>query len=287
MRDDAATRALLDDYALPPGCDLAVEPGLVLMWRDGLENEARRVAEDPEGLPRAGVAGRAPLGRIEVAGQRALLVRPYRKGGMLRGLRGERFRGRFRPLDEFALHLDLQNLGVDVLDAAGAVVRGDGHGWEGWLLTREEEGARDLEAWIDGADVDGQADPASTLARAGRAVRALHDAGVAHPDLHPKNLLLTREGPVRVLDLDRARRESEALPDGRRLADLARFERSLAKQRLQGRALARWDAAAFYRGYAGEDGPRWQADALARRGSLALRKLWWRLRGEIRAGDAS
>ena len=287
MRDDAAIRALPDDHAVPGDFRVAIEDGCILVWRDDLEAEVRRVAADPDALDVADVSGRAPLGRIEVPGQRALLVRPYRKGGMLRGVRGARFHGRLRPLDELTLHAELQQRGVGVLDVAGAVVRGDTSGWEGWLITREEADAVDLAAWLDGADTAGHDDPATTLERAGRVVRELHDEGVAHPDLHPKNLLLTREGTVLVLDLDRAGMDHEPLPSRPRLANLARFERSLEKQREKGRALARWDGAAFYRGYGGEDGPRWQADALARRGSLALRKLWWGIIGETRRGGAS
>lgn len=272
---------------MPADFDLVVEDGGVRVWRDDLAAAVQRVARDPDGLERAAVAGRAPLGRIEVPGRRALLVRPYRKGGMLRGVRGARFRGRLRPLDELVLHHALQHRGVGVLDVAGAVVRGDAGGWEGWLLTREEEGAYDLQAWLDGATVAGHDDPGTTLERAGRVVRSLHDEGVAHPDLHPKNLLLTRAGAVLVLDLDRARMAHEALPTGARLANLARFERSLAKQRRAGRALRRWDPVAFYRGYGGAEGPRWQRDALARLGSLRLRALWWRLSGATGRGGGA
>ena len=262
---------------MPAGFHLAVEAPTIRVWRDGLEAAVTQVATAPERMPTADVAGRAPLGRIEAEGG-ALLVRPYRKGGLLRAVRGARFRGRLRPLDELVLHAALQEAGVPVLQVAGAVVQGDEGGWTGFLLTREEAGAVDLEAWLQGGDPagGGAADPALTLQRAGAAVRALHDAGVAHADLHPKNLLVTGAGPVLVIDLDRATAGAAPLDDAPRVANLARFERSLAKHRLKGTVLTRWDAEAFYAGYAGRDGDgaAWAARARARRGSLTLRRLW-------------
>ena len=287
MDDPDAREALRAAYALPDWAHLVLEDGLVLAWRAAPEGDAqdaeaavRRVAADPDALPRAEATGRAPLARLAREQGRPILVRPYRKGGMLRGLRGTRFRGRLRPLDELALHGALQARRVPVLEVTGAVVRGDEQGWEGFLLTREETGARDLGAWLDGADVAGHDDPQETLARAGRAVRALHDAGVAHPDLHPGNLLLTTGGAVLVIDLDRARMGPAALAEDARLANLARLERWLVKQRRQGRSLPRWDPAPFYRGYAGDEAGSWSRRALDRRGSLRLRALWWRLTGQ-------
>ena len=285
MRDDDATQALREAYAVPTDFHIAVDAPTIRVWRGGLEAAVTQVATAPEGMPPADVAGRAPLGRIEAEGG-ALLVRPYRKGGLLRAVRGARFRGRLRPLDELVLHAALQEAGVPVLQVAGAVVQGDEGGWTGFLLTREEAGAVDLEAWLQGSDPagGGAADPALTLQRAGAAVRALHDAGVAHADLHPKNLLVTGAGPVLVIDLDRAASGASPLADTPRVANLARFERSLAKHRLKGTVLTRWDAEAFYAGYAGRDGDgtAWAARARARRGSLTLRRLWWRVTGATR-----
>ena len=97
-------------------------------------------------------------------------------------------------------------------------------GWRGFLLTREVEAAIDLEGFLY--------DPArlpviharEALAEAGRSVRRLHDAGVSHADLHPKNLLLAgRTGEVLVIDLDRARAFDGALSDEERLGNLVRL----------------------------------------------------------------
>lgn len=281
MRETEASHDLREAYALPAEFALAVEDRTVLAWRGESEAAVRRVAADPAGLPPADVAGRAPLGRLAPEQGPPILVRPYRKGGVWRWLRGRRFRGGFRPLTELALTAALEQQGVPVAHLVGAVVRGDTSGWDGWLLLREETGAQDLLAWSRGTGGPAHADPAATLTRAGAAVRALHDAGVRHPDLHAKNLLVTVEGAVLVLDLDRATRASTPLPDAARVENLARFERFLAKQRLVGAELPRWDPTAFYAGYGrGEAaGSDWMARALARRGTLALRKLWWRLSG--------
>ena len=274
---------------MPPAFELAAESGHVLLWRGDLEDAVRHVATAFADLPTGEAQGRAPLRRVESASGEAYLVRPYRKGGLARGVRGERFRGRFRPLDEAVLHAELQAAGVPVLEVGGAVVLGDEASWDGFLLTREAVGAVDVDAWLEGRDA-GVHEGTSPLERAGAAVRALHEHGVEHADLHAKNLLLTPAGEVLVIDLDRARRHAAPLADEARVRNLARFERYLVKQRAKGRALARWTPAAFYRGYAdGDDdaGQRWMARAVAQRGRLWWRSIWWRLSGQARSGEGA
>ena len=123
------------------------------------------------------------------------------------------------------------------------------------------------------------------LERAGVAVRTLHDAGVPHPDLQPKNLLLTGAGRVLLLDLDRAHPGEGRLSEEVRLSNLVRLGRSLEKHRLKGLRTSRRAALRFLEGYAGsrEAAVRWLDLVRARLGrGLALRRLWWRLCGEAR-----
>ncbi len=284
MSDTGASHQVRERYDVPDGVHLHVDGSDVLAWLAGAESAVRTVAADPERLPPADAMGRAPLGRVDIAGD-ALLVRTYRKGGLLRHVRGRHFRGRWRPLDELVLHQRLQAGDVPVADAVGCIVLVRAIGWRGYLLVREVPEALDLEAWLYGV-AGTEAHPlADVLRSAGRAVRRLHDAGVAHADLHPKNLLVTPGGDVLVLDLDRARDHGVALPDDDRLSNLVRLGRSIEKHRLKGLRTGRREALRFLEGYAGS---RAAATALLDRirvrlgRGLGLRMAWWRLTGEAR-----
>jgi 3-deoxy-D-manno-octulosonic acid kinase len=271
-------------YGIPDAVRLKVDEREVLAWLPGYEVAVREVAAHPEDLPEAGLGGRRGLKRL-VTAEGLVLVREYGKGGMLRSLRPRLFRGRWRPLEELVLQRRLLALGVPVAEVVGCVVLRLRGGWRGFLLLKEVEEALDLEAVLHGERSPCRTSRRELLLRAGEAVRRLHDAGVGHPDLHPKNLLVTVEGRVLVLDLDRARPADGRLPEETRLQNLVRLGRSVEKHRLKGMRVGRREALRFLTGYAGsrEAAADWLRSVRGRleRG-LALRTLWWRLRGEAR-----
>jgi 3-deoxy-D-manno-octulosonic acid kinase len=271
-------------YGVPDAVRLKVDDREVLAWLPGFETAVREVAAHPDALEAAGFGGRRGLTRVPSPEGR-VVVREYGKGGMLRALRPRLFHGTWRPLEELALQRRLLALGVPVAEAVGAVVLRKAGGWRGFLLLLEVEDALDLEAVLHGEKPPCRASRRVLLERAGQAVRRLHDAGVPHPDLHPKNLLVTTDARVLVLDLDRAHAAQGRLEDDVRVANLVRLGRSVEKHRLKGMRAGRREALRFLTGYAGsrEAGARWLESVRARlaRG-LALRTLWWRLRGEAR-----
>jgi aminoglycoside phosphotransferase (APT) family kinase protein len=85
---------------------------------------------------------------------------------------------------------------------------------------------------------------AACAAAAGRAVRAFHDAGGHHADLHLKNLLVQPGERVLVIDLDRAK-VGDPPPAARRMRELMRLYRSLIKRQVFDRVGARGRAAFF------------------------------------------
>ncbi|HEX7242091.1 MAG TPA: lipopolysaccharide kinase InaA family protein, partial [Longimicrobiaceae bacterium] len=87
--------------------------------------------------------------------------------------------------------------------------------------------ARDAAAWLAGAPADGRL---ATLREAGRQVGRMHAAGVAHPDLNLRNLLV-RGAEVYLLDFDRARVYPGPVPGCQRERDLLRLARSARKLR--------------------------------------------------------
>jgi hypothetical protein len=280
-------------YAVPDAIRLHVDAQGARAWIDGAADAAAQVTAFPDALPSPDdvPAGRARLARIATP-LGPVLVREARKGGLFARVRGRAFRGRWRPLDELVLHRRLLGAGAPVAEAVGAVVlRGPG-GWRGFLLVREVVGGVDLEAVLYGAALAPPWSRRDVLASAGTAVRRLHDEGVEHADLHPKNLLVDPVARrVLVIDLDRARAHDGPLPSSRRLGNLARLARAVEKHRLRGMAVGRRDALRFLDAYAGDRaaGAPWLERVRARlRPALPAHLLWWRITGQAspRAGAA-
>jgi hypothetical protein len=120
---------------------------------------------------------------------------------------------------------------------------------------------------------------------AGSAVRAFHDAGAHHADLHVGNLLFRARAAdfeAWVIDLDRARLAQP--PAAReRMKQLMRLHRSLVKRGLLGQLGAR-GCARFFSSYTGGD--RVLRSALLRqlpreRARLALHSLGYRFARRI------
>jgi tRNA A-37 threonylcarbamoyl transferase component Bud32 len=281
IEESRRARDLRRRYEVPATVRLLADEREILAFLPGYEVAVRAVASRGDALPRADVGGRAALRRVE-ADEGPVLARPYRKGGMLRLVRGGRFHGALRPLRELVLLRRLQALGIPVVEAVGAVVHTGPLGWRGWLLTREVEGAVDLEAWLHGGRATQERE---VLREAGRIVRRLHDAGVAHADLHPKNLLRDPSRRVVLLDLDKAFDGGGTLSDERRLENLVRLGRAVEKHRLKGLRAGRREALRFLEGYAGDRAAaaEWLERVAARlRRGLRWRMIWWRLTGEAR-----
>jgi hypothetical protein len=242
----------------------AVPTGFVRRSEDGAEAVLRAdVASpllaagivDPESLRARSAATYVGRGRpfgVDVAGAGRVFVRPYLHGGAFGRVTGGLHAGDGRFADEVAMHVEAAAAGVPVCEALGFVSRAAGPFRRGWLLLREIPGARDLLDLLCSALAPGRR--RDLLRAAGRAIRALHDAGFDHPDLHFKNLLVEPDGTVRVLDLDRSRRRA-SLPRERRLAGLFRFDRYAAKQRAAGAPVSRSDRLRVFRAYAGADWP--------------------------------
>ncbi|MCG3133098.1 MAG: 3-deoxy-D-manno-octulosonic acid kinase [Planctomycetes bacterium] len=196
--------------------------------------------------------GRGRPFSVEVPGAGRVFVRPYLHGGVLGRVTGARHVGDGRFLGELRAHVDAEAAGVPVCRALGVVSRrADALFRAGWLLLEEVPGARDVEQAL----AEGLAPAArrAILAASGRSIRALHDAGFDHPDLHLKNLLADGAA-VRVLDLDRVKR-ARPLPRERRLAGLFRFDRYAAKVAAAGHPVTRADRMRVLRAYAGADWP--------------------------------
>ncbi len=218
-----------------------IEP-LELTKPDALE---RWIARGAHLVP----GGRARGWRIALPESgRAVHLRELAHGGVLRGLTGRRFLGLARAEGSLSAAVRLRARGVAVPEPV--LFRALRHGpfWHVELGSAFVDGGIGAGRFLETTP---SARRARRLARdLGRTVRAFHDAGGSHPDLHVDNLLVST-GPSKVsmvTDLDGVRVGEPPSPD-RRLRELSRLYRSLVKRRLGDTSLC----AAFLAGYRGAD----------------------------------
>jgi len=153
--------------------------------------------------------------------------RHYRRGGRVASLLGDRYVavGTKRPLRELFASVAARARGLRTpAVVAGAVYRA-GLVYRADLVTEEVPDAPSLADWLR-TPPDRPPDE-DLLLRAGRAVGALERARVVHADASAGNILMARDGPAWIVDLDRA---AVLTPHGRvSLRMRARLERSIRK----------------------------------------------------------
>ncbi|MBN1419885.1 MAG: hypothetical protein JXP34_13980 [Planctomycetes bacterium] len=210
-------------------------------------------------------------GRIEHpvvrAGGLEVVVKAYRRGGMIGGLLGDRYAGAGRFIGELEMYDRASRNGLPLVEVLGLVVERRGGFARAWEYSRWIPGARELWDAIKDASAE---EAAARVEEAGGLARALAEAGIEHTDLSARNILAAPDG-LRILDLDRARRLRGSIAAG--LAPLARLRRSLAKlAHLEGRTFdPAWDGA-LARGYAGTE--RDLAEEALARLRTAARRQW-------------
>lgn len=160
--------------------------------------------------------------RIAVADEQWVL-RDYRRGGMAARLSESRYvwtgRERSRAFREMRLTTALYERGLPVPRPVAAQVTRHGVSYTAALLTVRLAGARALADCLDEADTP-------LFERVGATIRRFHEAGLDHVDLNARNLLITPDEAVWLIDLDRCRLRR---PGSWQNANLERLQRSLAK----------------------------------------------------------
>jgi len=181
----------------------------------------------------AGARGRAPIAVAELPGGAGrVALRGLQRGGWLAPLLGAAFAGGGRPFAELAVTARLRAAGAPVPRPLLAIAWRRGAAWYGAIGTAFVDDAVDAAALLAAAPPRLRLRRA--LAAAGAAVRAFHDVGGSHPDLHAGNLLVRERGDaaeVIVVDLDAARAGAQLGP-AQRMAELMRLYRSLHKRGL-------------------------------------------------------
>lgn len=217
--------------------------------------------------------GRSPQRRIALPESDAVLrLRPARHGGLFGGFLADRYLSPAGIERELALWVELRERGLPLPPPVAAVASRQRGFWRCHLAALECTRAPDGLAWL--ASGPGPERLARVATAFARSLRALHDAGIVHGDLHLRNLLVEEDGEaVRCLfvDLDRARRHPAVSP-ARRLAELARLSRSLEKLHLADRVDRRLRARVIA-AYCDADLALWRAMRRARRRSRARERL--------------
>jgi hypothetical protein len=218
-----------------------------------------------EELAPSDLAGRSPLGTLEVPGER-WIVRRHRHGGLVRFLGEALFLVPARPFHELALTAALRARGLPAPRVVAArALRSGPLGWRLALVSARVEGALDAAEWLERlrrGELTG-AERARLLAALGELVGRLHAARFLHADLHGRNLLVAHDlAAAWVLDLDRGRCVP-VLGEPERRDNLRRLYRSVRRREARGRPfLRRADYLRFLRAYGDARGvpADWRAD---------------------------
>jgi len=205
--------------------------GARMLVRRGYEDSARLLVEYKT-LPAVETLGGGREAHPVVVlptGEKAV-VRAYHRGGLIQRVNASRYFGGNRAFDELRATERARTGGVRTARIVAAIESPHAVGYTAMLATLLIPGARDAARWL--AD-ETERDP--MLRDAGRQLAAMHDAGVSHPDVNLRNLLVAeREGAPEVwlLDFDKARVYAGPVTRTRRATDLRRLARSARKLRV-------------------------------------------------------
>ncbi len=143
-----------------------------------------------EASPLEGAFGRGGILRLGEA-----VVRPYKRGGLVRHLNRDRYLGTGRFESEYRLHAALWEAGFPTVRPLGFGCRRRGLGWQGLFLTAFEPLTPWPRVWSSSPEV---------LPRLAELLRWLSEAAVWAPDLNATNVMVRGDGELLLLDWDRA-----------------------------------------------------------------------------------
>jgi 3-deoxy-D-manno-octulosonic acid kinase len=175
--------------------------------------------------------GRQPHPLIVLPNGERILVRSYRRGGLIRYFNSKYYFRGHRALEELRATVRAGGAGVRVPEVVVAAERRVGLGYTATLATRWIAGAESYEKWVQAATV---AERELLLRELGRQIALIHAAGISHPDLTLRNTLVVQpsgqvEPEVYLLDFDRARLSNGPTSPSHRARDLRRLGRSARK----------------------------------------------------------
>ncbi|MEJ2067094.1 MAG: lipopolysaccharide kinase InaA family protein [Deltaproteobacteria bacterium] len=241
----------------PSGCRLLREGKRAILVRNRHEEELRNEGLlNPSGLWKRSSPSDHLMGRGEVllikGKQGEVAVRKYRHGGLLRRLTGDLFFFGARPFQEAAVTEEVKSAGVPTVEILAAIIDRRWGGWyRGYLVTRYLSTATDLISYLD-EEPQGERRKA-VIAKAGEAVKKMHQRGIYHADLHLKNFLVEgKSSKVYLIDFDKSKVFPRLKPS-KRMKNLKRLDRSAEKLTRYGLPLSKGDKSTFCRAYTSGD----------------------------------
>ncbi len=188
--------------------------------------------------------GRGGIRIIETGGQK-LAVRTYRHGGLFRALTGAFFIRPGRAASEAEVMLSLRESGFPTAVPFAVAIEKVFVFRRLYLFTYFEEDAVPL---LDYLEACGKRERMRTAVRLAELLWRLQRTGVYHRDLHLRNVLVTREKSLMLLDFDRAAKRSLTPADMESM--LRRLGRFAEKMEKQGKlSLGQMEKALFVRRY--------------------------------------
>jgi 3-deoxy-D-manno-octulosonic acid kinase len=230
--------------------------------------------------------GVTPAIPIQGRDQERMVIRKYRRGGMLRFFIRDVYWGGQRPFRELCVTTAALEKGIPTVSVLAAVtVRVAGPLYRGYFISRELPSSKDLPDVL-GALAMSPAQERFTkkrviLAQVARAIRSMHDRGFYHGDLNLKNVLIAthHEDTVYILDWDKSWYK-EKPSQAERSRNVLRFCRSMAKLKEKGFPITERDQLFFLRAYWGDDKSlmkRLRKDFMRMKLSLGVRKMRWKI----------
>jgi len=223
-------------------------------WEKTLLSSEILTAEPDDRLIVSGAlsGGRGSAVCIKLPEIGTVVLRRYRRGGLIGKFLVDRYLSSSRPFRELDVLAFAHARGVPVPEVAGASSIRAGLLWHrGRIVTRLIADSVTLPVFIE-KNRDGDRRLETVLKKAGAAIRLMHDTGIDHADLNMNNILVDKKGAAYIIDFDKAKIRTE-LAKWRRFGNLRRLLRSLRKLKAAGRGLEERDYVMIINGYAGDD----------------------------------
>jgi 3-deoxy-D-manno-octulosonic acid kinase len=178
----------------------------------------------------ASFSGRGAAHLMKLGGEQAV-VRHYRRGGAMAGVLGDRYlrAGRPRPARELEASVGARLRGVATPEVLATVTYAAAAWYRADIATRYVPATRDLATAVLS---EARADAAARLRlwrAAGDLLGHAFNAGVEHPDLNLRNVLVSDDARAFLIDLDRALVRDRPVSGAARAAMVERLHRSRRK----------------------------------------------------------
>lgn len=146
------------------------------------------------------LGGRAPVISDNIDGIGSIVVKPYARGGLMRFLLKRKYLklGATRCRREFDLLQAVRNLGVNAPEPIAFAYRGRPL-YRAWLITRQITQSITLARLASQDITRAQAVMPSVI----KQISILIQNGIAHPDLHPGNVVVDNESRIFLVDFDK------------------------------------------------------------------------------------